>query len=182
MTAPLEIFRERLRQVRDAHGLSQQALAERLEQQGLHLDRVVITKIETGARNVTLNEAFAIAFVLEVPLMTLLFPTDPKAIVDLAPKDADIDAVRARLWVEGHDPLWTDADVYLEAQSPTDELRRVPGLVQLHWSVFLLGRYAVEGDGKGMRDTIARMRRELSRQLEEADQIGTRKAPRKGRH
>ena len=52
-----------IRSYREKQGMSQQVLAEALQRKGWDVDRVVITRIETGARTVT---DYEIAFLLKV--------------------------------------------------------------------------------------------------------------------
>lgn len=52
--------------------VTQEALAARLAVMGLKIDRVAISKIETGSRSVTDFELVAIAKALGVPLQRLI--------------------------------------------------------------------------------------------------------------
>lgn len=76
--SPEEVFGQRLRGLRSVAKLSQVELARRVAQRlGSPVDASAIARIETGARGVKLNEAVAIAQVLEVRLTALVTETDP---------------------------------------------------------------------------------------------------------
>lgn len=57
---------------RHAPALTQEELAARLQQLGMHIDRVGISKIETGLRQVHDQEIVLLAQALEVPAGWLL--------------------------------------------------------------------------------------------------------------
>jgi transcriptional regulator with XRE-family HTH domain len=56
----------RLKELREKHGLSQRALASRLQLQGLDMDKNAITRIETSRRYVTDIELRAIVSIFDV--------------------------------------------------------------------------------------------------------------------
>ena len=68
-----------LRNFREEKGLSQLALTELLQRRGWDVDRVVITRIETGTRMVTDYEIAFILDVLEVSWMKLAPLLDKQA-------------------------------------------------------------------------------------------------------
>lgn len=74
-------FAVSLRQLREQQGISQAALAKKLEWVGIQLDSTAITRIEKhadgsdGMRVIRLGEAVAIAHVLGVSLGQMLIPT-----------------------------------------------------------------------------------------------------------
>jgi len=65
-------FSKRLRSERDRRGWSQEELAKRLSDKGVHVYASTIAKIENGTRAARLNEVAAVADLLEVSLDTLL--------------------------------------------------------------------------------------------------------------
>jgi len=70
------IFARRLKEAREAAGLSQARLAELLARKaGITLDPTAITRIERSDRRITLSEAYGLAQVLEVPLEYLCAPS-----------------------------------------------------------------------------------------------------------
>ena len=56
----------RLIELRKQHGLSQRALAQKLQLAGYDMDRNVITRIETNKRYVTDIELKALAYIFDV--------------------------------------------------------------------------------------------------------------------
>jgi DNA-binding XRE family transcriptional regulator len=72
MTEPDQLFRERMREVRErAPRMSQRQLAEELQKLGFEMSQPAIWAIESGKRNVSLAEAIAISAVLDVPTQDL---------------------------------------------------------------------------------------------------------------
>ena len=63
---PNEVFRRRLREVREARGVSQYDLVRELRALGYPMRQPAITRIERGQRKVSLDEAVAIAAALNV--------------------------------------------------------------------------------------------------------------------
>lgn len=135
---PGETFRRRMQEARKARGWSQRELATRLktvwgEEKG-QLTQAAVARIEIGERKVSLDEAVAIAAVLDVALTNMFLPIDglsqvqgdghavlPGSPVRLAPA-LEIEQRRARAWAQGHLPLRPeDFEVYLE-QSPMDAM------------------------------------------------------------
>lgn len=98
-----EVFAERLREHRQARKLSQASMAKRLSDLGLpKMRRETIAKIETRQRQVTIEEAVAIAAVLDVPLLELLRPLTKD--VALTPK-LELRGSFALGWMSGRGPL-----------------------------------------------------------------------------
>ncbi len=64
---PLRLFGRRLRQLREAQGLSQEALGN-----AAGLDRTYVSGCERGLRNISLRNIYRLAAVLEVPPAELL--------------------------------------------------------------------------------------------------------------
>jgi transcriptional regulator with XRE-family HTH domain len=84
MPTASELFGEQLRAVRGRKDWSQEQLADEMSNAGLRMDRTTITKIENGARNVSIDEALAFAAVLGVSPAALLAPRDT-TMLDLTP-------------------------------------------------------------------------------------------------
>jgi transcriptional regulator with XRE-family HTH domain len=127
-TSAGEILARRLREVRVRQGWTQQQLADRLWDSGVHLDRTTITKIERGgtrARNTSIEEALAIAAALGVSPSVLLFPLAEDELVRITPKRI-VTAKEGRRWLRGEKPLDAeDALAFLTeiAQNDVQELR-----------------------------------------------------------
>src|SRR4051794_7495768 len=64
---------------------SAQELADRVKALGGKLDRAAIAKIESGTRNVSLDEALLLAAALDVAPVHLFFPLNDDAEVEIAP-------------------------------------------------------------------------------------------------
>ncbi len=62
----------KLKQLREAHGMSQRELARQFQLRGCDIDQNVITRIETRKRHVTEIELRAIMQVFDIPSRELL--------------------------------------------------------------------------------------------------------------
>lgn len=125
---PGDAFRRRLTEARKALGLTQRQLVERLGAAGMPMNQAAVARIESGTRKVSLDEAIAIAAVLDIAPVHMFLPIagDQRGKsgrhgppVHLAPA-MPVDQVKARRWSRGQLPLrpesfWT----YLD-QSPGD--------------------------------------------------------------
>ena len=69
---PEQAFAERLRQYRDAQGLTQGDLADEVTELGIPMVQQTIQKTETGRRPIRLNKADVLARAVGVPLPNLL--------------------------------------------------------------------------------------------------------------
>ena len=69
-----QTFSRRLREAREAQGLSQRDLTSRLRAIGLRINQAAIVRIERGERKIPLDEAIAIAAALDVSPLALIFP------------------------------------------------------------------------------------------------------------
>lgn len=65
-------FSEQVKRVRTAAGMTQQQVAEIATQMGVPLTRVMVGKIETNRRPVTVQELLALSTAMHVPLTHLL--------------------------------------------------------------------------------------------------------------
>ncbi|MEY9956784.1 helix-turn-helix domain-containing protein [Streptacidiphilus sp. MAP5-52] len=92
---------------RNRRGLSAPELAARCAGYGVSVPANAINKIETGRReSLKLEEAIAFAYVLEMPLVSLLVPLDESPDVELLP-GLTLPTWEAAAWVTGED---RDAD------------------------------------------------------------------------
>ncbi len=65
-SGPEATFRRRMREARLARRLTQRDLVDALAEVGLDMNQTGITRIEGGARGITLHEAIAIAAALDI--------------------------------------------------------------------------------------------------------------------
>jgi transcriptional regulator with XRE-family HTH domain len=99
-------FGEAVRRRRKQLGLTAVELSKKLGDQGYPMKRVMITVIETNARNGKLDvaELLALARALEIPPVLLLFPDYPDTEVEFLP-GVTTDCERAVRWLAGEQPL-----------------------------------------------------------------------------
>ena len=71
-----DVLRRRISHYREKRGLTQAALAQEMTDLKVPLDNVKVSLIERGKRRVRYEELLAFAFVLRVPLATLMSPID----------------------------------------------------------------------------------------------------------
>ena len=69
-----EVLRQRIRERREAQGLTQRQLAEAMTAAGVPLTPDKVSKVELGVRGVELDELLAFAYVLDLPLARLMSP------------------------------------------------------------------------------------------------------------
>jgi transcriptional regulator with XRE-family HTH domain len=116
---------EQIRTFRTRRGMSQQGLADRLNQLGARVDRSVVAKVESGKRAVSLEDAFRFALALDVAPVHLLVPIDSDEPIHLAPNmEAPPHEVRA--WIRGFMPLFQDPRVYFTSV-PKKEFQAADG-------------------------------------------------------
>jgi transcriptional regulator with XRE-family HTH domain len=103
---PSDVFGTRLREIRRDRDLTQQELAEALEVAGRPMNKAAIVRIERGERGVSLDEALALAYVLNVAPATMLSPPEGEH-VWLTGTFA-VEGWELRNWLLFGDPtLWT---------------------------------------------------------------------------
>jgi transcriptional regulator with XRE-family HTH domain len=81
---PSKVFTDRLREVRDDRGISQAELARRMTAAGRPLGKLAYMRIENDERGLSLDEALALAFILQAAPAHLLTPAEGElvALVD----------------------------------------------------------------------------------------------------
>jgi transcriptional regulator with XRE-family HTH domain len=122
---PSRVFATRLPEVRKRHGWSQQRLAERLKELDYEIPRVTIAKIEKGQRLVKLDEAFAIAYALDVSPLHLLVPIENEPRVLLAGGEQPFEPQWARDWIRGYEPAIGQDPRMFWMERPRHEIEEV---------------------------------------------------------
>ncbi len=121
MLLPSEVFRRRLREVRKLKGWTQQDLAAALGRAGVELNEFVITRMESGKRRVSVDEAITIAAVLGISPLHMLVPLGDDETVQLAPRLPAVRTVDARAWLRGQRPLSQAEEQLFYFQTPPSE-------------------------------------------------------------
>jgi transcriptional regulator with XRE-family HTH domain len=67
---PEEMFGQTIHRVRTANGQTQESIAQAMRAHGFEFSQLTVSRIERGSRPVRLNEAIALARVLDVDLLT----------------------------------------------------------------------------------------------------------------
>jgi hypothetical protein len=93
--------------------MTQQGLADRLNQLGVRTDRTTVAKIEAGTRELGLAEAFAFAQALDVAPVHLFVPTDSDEPIHLAP-NLSASPPEVRAWIRGQMPQFQDPRSYFK--------------------------------------------------------------------
>lgn len=101
--APSEVFARRLKRYRERRGWTQDDLAREIRGVGWTVDRAQVAKIETGTRNISLDEAVNIAWALGLPPALLYLPLGESHDVAIAP-DVIVHPDLARKWIAGTGP------------------------------------------------------------------------------
>jgi transcriptional regulator with XRE-family HTH domain len=120
------IFRKSMRLQREGRGWSQDALARRLSTElGKEIHQSTVGKWETGARRLTLDDAIAIASVLNTPLVHMLagsYLRGENVRVKVTPKAPAVMPEEFRKWVRGYSALtWHDFRNFMASVVPEDE-------------------------------------------------------------
>ncbi len=111
---------ERIRELRLQRGMTQQGLADRLNQLGAHTDRTAIAKVEAGSRELSLVEAFQYAQALHVAPVHLFVPTDSDEPIQIGP-NLQASPYEVRAWIRGGRPLgMQDPRLYWSAVPETE--------------------------------------------------------------
>lgn len=125
---PEATFARRMREQRREVGMTQVELARRLsEQLGVHVDATAITKIESGARAVRLDEAVYIAQLLNVPIWALVSDLDP-ADARMEELQRELEQQRAR----AESALREHEDALREITRLADEVDEIDAVTRRH--------------------------------------------------
>lgn len=121
--APSQVLAAQLPAIRARLDLSAQGLADRVAVLGGTLDRAAISKIETGKRGVSLDEALLLALAADVAPVHLFLPREDGEPVRVAPKLTP-PAVAARRWLRGQEPLPGGDEKTFQVEVPASEWTR----------------------------------------------------------
>ena len=114
-------------------------LAEELQKAGIQWERPDVTKLERGFRkSVTVDQALALAAVLNVALVHLLVPPDDNDAPYRITAEVTEPSFRARGWIRGLFPL---------ARRPMTRLPNV-GDVRQFWAVVPLDEFEARQEGQ----------------------------------
>jgi transcriptional regulator with XRE-family HTH domain len=101
---PVATIAQRIKELRGRRGWSAAQLGEALQKRGARWDRFTVASLENGKRqNITVQELFALALVLDVAPVNLLVPLDDRPYQVAPTRTESADTVRA--WVRGEQPL-----------------------------------------------------------------------------
>src|SRR5205085_1594945 len=115
-----------LRDIRKRRGWSQQQLAERVTRLGHPMHRVTLAKIESGgerSESVRLDEVIALSYVLGVSPLHMIVPFDPDARLRVIATKPHVDAIAARQWLRGEEPLPDQERRFFLSEVPEDEVQ-----------------------------------------------------------
>lgn len=134
------------------------------------MDRTKLAKIEQGQRKVSLDEAFALAFALDVSPIYLFTPLTPDDFVYVCGGYA-VDSIAAREWVRGQHPLPEQDDRVFWTVRPDREWRmaREPGLMRLRALVRDLGNSVAANLTDAFDDDLALLETEVRRFRDELE-------------
>lgn len=120
---PVATIAQRVKELRGRRGWTAAQLGKALEKHDIRWDRFTVANLENGKRqNVTVQELFALALVLDVSPTNLIVPLDDR-MYEVTPTRAE-SADMVRSWVRGEEPLpGTDERTY-RAEVSLSDMRR----------------------------------------------------------
>ena len=156
--APSAVLCDELRRCRLRKEWTQDDMAKRVTELGIAVDRATIAKIETGKRNVSVDDVFVLAMALDVSPIQLLLPHEVAAPVAVTPTTTEI-AGRVRAWMRGYVPLnWRDVKAqrfYFEQIGDDEWQMDQLGIAELVAQLGTLIDYANSGDdSREMQDRM----------------------------
>ncbi len=98
---PSEAFAARLKELRNARGLSQAELAKLMNDAGQEMSKVALLRIEKGQRGLSLDEALAFAAVLRAVPAHMLSPRAGEVV--MLTKNEGVDGEGLRAWLRTGD-------------------------------------------------------------------------------
>jgi transcriptional regulator with XRE-family HTH domain len=169
---PSMVFRQQVKELREARGWSQEVLARRIRDQlGQPMLQSTIAKIEAGKKRVLLEDFLVVAMALDVAPIHLIVPTRKAFEVVPGEKGRAVDPRGARAWIRGELPLSEDPidrAFYEKSRPPEEQFDRRDDLL-LHL-VRKTASARSHGDSEWARDFLTRMQREVERQLDELEE------------
>lgn len=98
---PTAVIARQVRQLRDSYNWSAERLANEMTQAGAPWDRTIVANLENGRRStVSVAELLALAYVLDVPPISLLAPLGKDETVTVLP-GLDLRPYELRAWLIG---------------------------------------------------------------------------------
>lgn len=123
---PHRVIAVRVRELRKRRNLTAARLAEEMTKAGVKWDRTIVTNLENGRRSaVSVEEALALAYVLDVAPVHLLVPLESDGWYAVTPGGYSTRNDRVRAWIRGTYALegHTDLRSYF-SEVPADEFDR----------------------------------------------------------
>lgn len=103
---PGKVVGRRVREHRDLQGLTQSQLADRLRRDlDWSIERSMLARIESGDRQVSVDELFKLAAALETTPVLLMTPADEGELMQPLPWRA-VTSSRVRAWISDEVPMW----------------------------------------------------------------------------
>jgi transcriptional regulator with XRE-family HTH domain len=97
---PSQVVADQIKDRREAQGMSQQQLAERIGE-----TQSTIARMESGRRTISVDELFKVAVALDVAPVHLLAASFRGDSVPLLPGKLRLKPMEARAWIRGHAPI-----------------------------------------------------------------------------
>lgn len=163
---PSEVYATRLREIRKSLDLSQAELARRMTAEGRPLSKVALLRIEKGTRGLSLDEALALAELLQVAPADLLSPPDD-SMIRLTGSRA-VDGAALRNWLLFGHPLLA-----------TPEGQRVQSRIEFTHAVETLAQAILDAkdDSEGKKRAMQALMRVVAAHHDELGQLDEPSAP-----
>lgn len=155
---PEAIFASRIRHLRRARDWSQTDLAKRMQDLGFAFHQNTVSRIESGAQSVTLNEAAALAMIFGVSADELLQPDQSED--ELNRLSADLDAVTERLHdidaqlAQATHEMMRHEQAVRQAQDHLDSLRHQQAMLAGQRDALAAHRHSLHQQQAKLRDAV----------------------------
>lgn len=116
---------KRIKELRQRHGWSAERLAEEMKRVGFPWGRQTVTKLENDSRaSISVQEMFALAYVLDVAPVHLVVPVEDVTYAPLPGQNMHPQYVRA--WIRGERPLGEQDPRIFYSEVPENEFQVEP--------------------------------------------------------
>lgn len=170
-TAVSRVVGRQVKAARERLHLTQADLARRLDEHGLPTHQATIHRLETGGRQISVDDALALGAALGVSPLFLLTGSYTDEAVPVTPRRPPAGAEQMRRWLRGQVQLPDlDEESFFELVPDQERIaRQRRGIQHLRQSYLDWEDAVLAKDPGAMRDALKDIERELARQEADLD-------------